>query len=218
MQSGRKGLLVSMDSIKAIFFDFDNTIGNRYEYSRECFRHLIKEFLPEIEEGSLLYASILHDMTVFDQYGDSGNNRYILDRIEKRYGVKIDIDNYYDWWRENQYKYVLGIITNGRSKTQWNKIHRSGVEDLFDTIVVSGDINIHKPDPEIYRFACQTLNLEPQECLYVGDNFYRDIYGAQKAGMKTVWMWLPQQDYADYPVIRIQRLEELLEIFHLEEN
>jgi len=223
-----------MDNVKAIFFDFDNTLGNRYEYSRECFRHLIMEYLPEIEPDSLLFASMLHDFTVFDQYGDAGHNRSILDRIEKRYNVKIAIDDYYDWWRKNQYKYVclfedavdtlnelkkkykIGIITNGHSTTQWNKICGSGIQDMFDLIVVSGDINIHKPDPRIYQYSCDMLGLKPEECVYVGDNFFRDIYGAQKAGLKTVWIWVPQQDYSDYPVTRIHKLSELLEIFPVE--
>ena len=223
-----------MDNIKAIFFDFDNTLGDRYTYSKETFRDLIDEFLPEIEKDGLLYSAILHDLTVFDQFGDSGNSRLILDRIEKRYGVSIGIDNYYDWWSDNQYKhacvfpdtvetieklrqkYKVGILTNGRSKNQWSKIRKAGVEDLFDTIVVSGDLGYHKPDIRIFEEARNRFGLKPEECLFVGDNFYRDICGAVNAGWKVVWMWLPEQDSTNYPIIRIRKLSELLNYLPLD--
>ena len=43
-----------MDNIKAVIFDFDNTLGDRFEYCYQTYRCFVKTFLPEIDENSIL--------------------------------------------------------------------------------------------------------------------------------------------------------------------
>lgn len=82
-----------------------------------------------------------------------------------------------------------GIITNGPSEKQWNKISRLGLERFMERemIIVSGDVGVDKPDPAIFRIAEQRSLAEPAELLYVGDSLPGDIITAQSCGWHTVW-------------------------------
>lgn len=57
---------------------------------------------------------------------------------------------------------------------------------LVDEEVFSCEVALRKPDPEIYRLACERLGVEPSDCLYVGDGAYRELSGAAALGMRAV--------------------------------
>jgi HAD superfamily hydrolase (TIGR01662 family) len=57
---------------------------------------------------------------------------------------------------------------------------------FFDFALVAGDLSCWKPDPEIFRHALKRLGLRPEETVYVGDNYYADVVGAQRAGMRPI--------------------------------
>jgi putative hydrolase of the HAD superfamily len=81
--------------------------------------------------------------------------------------------------------YRLGVISN------WDASARSllaacCLDTSFDPIVISCEVGVEKPDPRIYRFAMEKAGVTPAECLYVGDNYYVDAIGAERAGMEPV--------------------------------
>jgi N-acylneuraminate-9-phosphatase len=75
--------------------------------------------------------------------------------------------------------YLLAIITNGPSNAQWEKIHKLGLNmgnnSLFDCILVSGDCGYEKPDQRIFLAACNYLNVNPHDCVMIGDKLDADI-------------------------------------------
>lgn len=46
--------------------------------------------------------------------------------------------------------YKLGLLTNGDSDAQWEKINQIGLEEYFDAVLVSGDVCLEKPNPKIF--------------------------------------------------------------------
>ncbi|XP_069973377.1 neurochondrin homolog [Penaeus vannamei] len=83
----------------------------------------------------------------------------------------------------------LGLITNGPSVAQWEKINEIGCKKYFDSIIVSGDLEVEKPDKDIYYLACGELQVRPSECIMVGDKLETDILGGLNAGLAaTVWV------------------------------
>lgn len=76
-------------------------------------------------------------------------------------------------------KYVLGLITNGPSNAQWEKIHKLSLEQYFDIILVSGDLPWEKPQVEIFHKACDFLDVRRKECIMIGDKLETDILGQQ---------------------------------------
>lgn len=58
--------------------------------------------------------------------------------------------------------YMIGLISNGTSRAQWEKILHIRATELFDSILVSGDLTCEKPDPKIFHLACQQLSVLPE--------------------------------------------------------
>jgi len=79
--------------------------------------------------------------------------------------------------------YRLGLLTNGRSDMQWPKIEHLKIRSLFDAILVSGDVGIHKPDPRIFQTLLRRLGVMAKETLYVGNSPAADVVGAKGVGM-----------------------------------
>ena len=82
----------------------------------------------------------------------------------------------------------IGIVTNGISEMQHNKLRETGVDKLVDAIVVSGDLPFKKPSAEIFDYAAEKLGVRNDQAIFVGDHPRNDIAGARKAGMNVVWM------------------------------
>ncbi|HSZ41728.1 MAG TPA: HAD family hydrolase [Trebonia sp.] len=82
----------------------------------------------------------------------------------------------------------LGIITNGDSAQQRDKLEVLGLTDMFAVVVAAGDIGIAKPDPRIFHHAAGALGLAPRRCAFVGDLRETDAIGAAGAGMKGIWL------------------------------
>lgn len=81
----------------------------------------------------------------------------------------------------------LGIITNGRTDLQSRIIAASGLDDLMDSVVISGAVGVGKPDPGIFNIALKEIGLNAGETVFVGDNPIADIAGARALGMGVVW-------------------------------
>lgn len=64
----------------------------------------------------------------------------------------------------------------------------AGLLTHFDAVVISMDVGIRKPRPEIFRAALESLGTAPEETLHVGDNLEADVAGAAALGMRTGWI------------------------------
>ncbi len=58
--------------------------------------------------------------------------------------------------------------------------------DVFDATVYSCSVGLRKPDPRIYRLACQQLAVEPEDAVFVGDGANDELAGAERVGMRAV--------------------------------
>ena len=87
-----------------------------------------------------------------------------------------------------QGQYPLALLTNGAPDLQRLKIEKSQLESFFDRIVISGEEDLGKPDPAIFRRTADRLGSEPQHTLMIGNSIKSDIQGAQAAGLIPVWL------------------------------
>ena len=85
-------------------------------------------------------------------------------------------------------QYRLGLLTNGQSRMQWEKIHALGFDETFDVILVAGEIGLYKPDTRIFARLLHELGVRARAALFVGDSYDTDIVGAGNAGMRTAWI------------------------------
>jgi putative hydrolase of the HAD superfamily len=82
--------------------------------------------------------------------------------------------------------YPVGLLTNGPSVAQRDKLRELGWMELFDAVVVTGDLDAGKPDPGAFHAICDALGAEPAETVYVGDEVEADVRGATDAGLAAV--------------------------------
>lgn len=106
----------------------------------------------------------------------------------------------------------LALITNGASDTQREKLQTLNIEHWFDTIVISGEIGVAKPDIPIFTMALDQLGIAPAGAWHVGDNLKTDVAGAIAAGIGAVWLnrkGLTLTDDDPEPHLEISSLAEL---------
>jgi len=84
-------------------------------------------------------------------------------------------------------RYALAALSDAQSAWAMAEMRAVGIEGYFKPIIVSGDLGYRKPDRRIFQLALDSMELPPENVLFVGNDMYRDVYGAKQAGMKTVF-------------------------------
>jgi putative hydrolase of the HAD superfamily len=78
---------------------------------------------------------------------------------------------------------LVGSVSNGNADLQ-----TIGLSHHFKVSVAAHQLGTAKPDAAIFHAACRELGVAPQDAVYVGDDILLDVQGAQRAGMRAVWM------------------------------
>lgn len=83
-------------------------------------------------------------------------------------------------------KYLIAVLSNGFSATQYKKLRHSGLWRYVTRTIVSEEIGVNKPDPRLYAYTVDETGAENPH-LMVGDHPSTDILGAMKAGWYAIW-------------------------------
>ncbi len=79
----------------------------------------------------------------------------------------------------------LGVLSNRRHPCD-EELAELGLLHYFDLALVAGEVSSWKPEPQIFQEALARLNAPADAAIYVGDNYYADIVGAERAGLAPV--------------------------------
>jgi len=90
------------------------------------------------------------------------------------------------WLRESGRR--LALLTNGAAAAQRRKIARFEIADLFDAILVEGELGFGKPDERVYHRALSALGVTPADAWMVGDHLDFDVAAPQRLGLSAVWI------------------------------
>ena len=90
--------------------------------------------------------------------------------------------------RELAKKYPLTIISNGFKEVQYYKFAHSGLADCFAHTIISEEVGINKPQPEIFRIALERNGVTADQVVMIGDSYSSDIAGAKAAGIDQIWL------------------------------
>lgn len=112
--------------------------------------------------------------------------------------------------------YTTGILTNGFTHFQRQKIDKYHLADHVDFVLISEEAGFHKPDPRIFSRALELAGKPAShQTLHVGDNLDTDIQGALAAGITPVFMNPKRRVPPPEGVLSITTLSELLELLNL---
>jgi len=219
-------------SVKAVFFDLDNTLISRDLSFREILPLWFAAYVPDLPEtdyGVQITQIMLRDQGGFadrDEFGSWVHRRYSLKTISEKQvisdfaasiagNIKRN-EEVIDFVQSLRERYTIGVISNGSGRTQRTKLSNAGLESAFDAdkIYIEGERGIAKPDLAMFLLPCQQHHISPGETLFIGDHPVDDIRGASNAGMKTCWIRRGESrsDLACSPDVTINSIEEL---FHL---
>lgn len=220
--------------LKAVCLDVDDTLLDTQRASRQGLRELVgtDRAWPVWERTTdHYYARFVNDELDFDAmcvertkaffaaFGEQIDDTEAARResvrmaaMQSAWGLFDDARPCLDWLRDSGVR--LAVITNAPSTYQRKKIAAVGLADVFDAVVISGEVGVAKPDPRIFRTACDALGLRPDEVAHVGDRLDTDARGAARAGLHGVWLDRSRSErgtVGDVPVITsLHELPELL--------
>ncbi len=111
-------------------------------------------------------------------------------------------------------RFRIGAITNGIGNVQRARIKKAGIGQYFETVIISNDVGIAKPDPGIFTIALEGMNLSKKnDVLMIGDSLSSDILGGINAGIDTCWINRQGEEPGNIkPVFTISKINRLLEI------
>ena len=103
-------------------------------------------------------------------------------------------------------RYMLCSLTNGNAD-----IVRVGLGDIFDHALTAADVGSAKPEPAMFMEACRLTGNTPEQMLHVGDEAETDIFGANTAGFRTIWINRKNEtwNHQCQPHAQIESLTEL---------
>ena len=191
--------------IKGVLFDLDDTLYDSSSFAdqarREAIKMMIDAGLNATEEEAY---NILQ--RIIKQKG-SNYNRHLDDLVKAIMGhyepkiITMGIITYHNVKFALLRPYPdtiktlialkkmglkLGVITDGITIKQWEKLIRLGIVDFFDEVVTSEEFGLGKPNVEFFEYGIKKMGLNPDEAVYVGDRIDRDIIPANKVGMCAI--------------------------------
>lgn len=212
---------------KAVIFDMDNTlIDRRKAFLRLC-DYLIETYGTEYP-FEVTREELIDYMIEIDANGYGGLQNVIPklssvwklphsveEFIEERNRIFGQFTELYPETLEVlealKKKYKIGMITNGYSLVQREKITIAKIGHYFDDIIVSGEEEFEKPEPGIFLKACNNLGVAPEDAVYVGDYYPNDIAGALGANLKPIWITENPDEHPQYQGLRVKRLRGILD-------
>jgi epoxide hydrolase-like predicted phosphatase len=165
-------------SIWPAFAAFCERVGKPQETVRDLFRNDARaiKLLRGLETGRLpepdferQFGDLLglesHEGLIGDMFADLGPDVDMVDAVRAAHAAG----------------FKTGLISNS-----WGLgIYERAPVDLFDITVISGEVGLHKPQPEIYELACERLRVEPTEAVFV-DDLRENCAGAEAVGMTAI--------------------------------
>jgi putative hydrolase of the HAD superfamily len=85
-------------------------------------------------------------------------------------------------------RYHLALVSDAQPCFALPEIQAVGLDGYFDPIIISANFGYRKPDRRLIEKALDIMKLTPSEVVYVGNDMFRDIYGASRLDIKTIFV------------------------------
>lgn len=224
-------------TIRAVLFDLDNTLTHRDQSVVVYAKQFLHDFSRDLADKNL--EKILQIIRYIDNGGYPKKERLTHPSIAASVGQALlqelnwskqpDLFELTEYWLQQfalaavampeaeallqqlkQQDFKLAVISNGGHATRLKILEGLGFIDYFDEVISSELVGISKPKPEIFMMACQRLEVQPAQSLYIGDHPINDYAGATGAGLKAVLLNGFHDDITTHIPHRIDSLQQVL--------
>jgi len=137
-------------------------------------------------DNMITVKKFIESDSYFDGY--SKDDKAVIERVFAHHECGVIPNEYKDALKVLSKSYKLGLISNVWCESIYfkNRLKDAGVYDLFDIAIFSADYNIAKPSQKLFKMAIDHFNKPPQDLVYIGDNYKRDVVGSKSVGMKSI--------------------------------
>ena len=187
--------------IKGVVFDIDDTLYSEKDYVKSGYR-AVAQYLGNENAAEKLWDFFVQGKPAIDFYLESIKK---IEEKEKCLEVyrnhKPDIHLYsgvFELIEElKKHNIKVGIITDGRSNGQRNKIEALGLKKIIDemNIVITdelGGVQFRKPNINAFQLMKNKWKLPYESIVYIGDNADKDFQAVKQLGMR--WIWFDNKD------------------------
>lgn len=186
--------------IRAVIFDLDDTLYDESEYVDQAFENTAVSLADRIGMPGRKEEFYRRMLELTERHGRGK----VFDMLCGETGIRVPVSELVQVYRDTKPVLQLypdaelllqsledrgiktGLITDGCRRVQHAKITALGLDARLDSVIVTDDFGICKPQEAAYEKCLQALNCIPEEAVYVGDNPRKDFIGARALGMKTV--------------------------------
>lgn len=201
--------------------------------SPECFRERYYEIMREQRHQSGFEFPEFDVVAIFDRLIEEYQREPLADASAIattaaeifRAASMVRLETYprvHEILQELQQKYLLAAVSDAQRIWEDAEMRRLDLAKFFPVCIISSDARFRKPTPELFQTALARLGVEPEDAVFVGNDMFRDVFGAGQLGMKTVFFKSNQGDHefrgrdSDYIIYRFEELKQALEF--LEKN
>ncbi|HEU4850671.1 MAG TPA: HAD family hydrolase [Telluria sp.] len=194
---------------KAILFDLDDTLWpiepvivqaeqRLYDWLRRhaprvAERHTIQSLraarLAMLENQPHFHLDLgaLRRAGLLDAFAEAGEDHVKVEHAMAEFVAARNTVEFYedvaDGLERLRGRVLVGAVTNGNAD-----LAAIGLSEHFKVAVAAHQLGCMKPDAAIFHAACRELGVAPEDAVYVGNDVLLDVQGAQRAGMRAVWM------------------------------
>ena len=234
-------ILNSALKYKHIFFDLDRTLWDFDAAAEVAFERIYEKYelkklgIPSAHEFHEVYHPLNEQLWVLyraDQITKDELNRTRFLKPLEHYGIHDTaladhLSEDYVYWSPRivrlvpgtmelldylKPKYHLHLITNGFQEVQHTKLSGSGLEPYFETLTVSEEVGVKKPNPEIFLYALRKANATAQESIVIGDEMAVDIDGARAVGIDQIFFNPSGMEVEGKRTFEVNSLVEIMQI------
>jgi putative hydrolase of the HAD superfamily len=233
--------------LEAVLFDLDDTLFD-HRHARRCalqrltvdFRSLNSFSIEELELSHEKHLVATHERLLDGTMSQDDARAIRLINFLADYRIEIDrpIAEEIDVGYRREYlkarravpdavelinnlqgRVKLGVVTNGLVEDQWEKLRICGLENAFDAVVISAELDVRKPDPRIFATALDRIASTTTKTIMIGDSWANDVLGARSAGIPAIWVNRYNQSCPDASIApEATEIAECLSILALEAN
>ncbi len=193
---------IRMDELKKDFFE-----------SIESSLNQKKEEFPEVDIFSIFF-------NIINKYGKRKYTKTFVRNISllfrtltiRHFGI---FNGLYDVLFKLGKRYKMGVVSDAQWVFAEPEMSILGLDQFFDNIILSSRFGFKKPDIRLFQIAMERSLSIPEESVYIGDNPYKDLIGAKKAGMKCILFRSEYKQYNGFlPDACFNEYEQFEDIIH----
>ena len=192
--------------IKAVIFDLDNTLLDFISMKESAVSsavHAMIEAGLDLDEKSsyeriiTLYQETgwenqqIFDIFLKEKTGEVDNKYLAAAIVSYRRAREATLRLYPDVQRTlnilGKMGLKLAVVSDAPSREAWMRIYYLNLHHVFDLVLTFDDVGERKPSPKGFEMALEKLGIKTDEALMIGDWPERDVVGASKLGIKTIY-------------------------------